>query len=232
MPGLMDQANGAPPAVRDAIRRAQATWQQSMTRQVDTLKAGLRRCDPAALALRAGVPFADGSLSIRYWGSDIVLTWPALEAAREGQPASVFDTAMLLYYLTTATGGPLADRWLAYHDLPSGQFYARAFQGYSGDRLARAFGDRLAHFDDAARALGGSHLPGIAEHAFAFQPLPRICLAAVLWPGDDEIPSRASVLFDAAACDYMTIDGLALLGGGLAGRMISAVPLSPRGDSV
>jgi hypothetical protein len=59
-------------------------------------------------------------------------------------------------------------------------------------------------------------------HAYAFDPLPRIRLAAVLWPGDDELPARGAVLFDASASHYMTTDGLALLGGGLAGRMEKA----------
>jgi hypothetical protein len=49
--------------------------------------------------------------------------------------------------------------------------------------------------------------------------LPRIQLAAILWPGDEEFPARASVLFDGAASHYMTIDGLALLGAGLARRL-------------
>jgi len=51
-------------------------------------------------------------------------------------------------------------------------------------------------------------------------PLPRIRLASILYPGDDEFPARASVLFDAAASHYMTTDGLALLGAGLVGRLI------------
>jgi hypothetical protein len=52
-------------------------------------------------------------------------------------------------------------------------------------------------------------------------------LAAVLWEGDDEIAARAAILFDAAAGHYMPTDGLALLGSGLAGRLIRAAPASP-----
>ncbi|OGN89309.1 MAG: hypothetical protein A2Y88_04885 [Chloroflexi bacterium RBG_13_48_10] len=58
--------------------------------------------------------------------------------------------------------------------------------------------------------------------AYAFLPLPRIRLASILYPGDDEFPARASVLFDAASSHYMTTDGLALLGAGLVGRLIKA----------
>ncbi len=68
----------------------------------------------------------------------------------------------------------------------------------------------------------GISLTGLPGLAFAFQPLPRIRLAAILYPGDEEFAARASVLFDAAASHYMTTDGLALLGSGLVGRLIKA----------
>lgn len=221
MPGLIHQADGSAAAARGALARAQQAWQESMLRQVSALREGLRLREPAELARRTAARFDGQALWIAYWGTDLRLDWPALEVTRSGQPASVFDTAMLLYYLTTATGAPCTDRWVGYRDLPGGRFYERAFQGYSGDRIAKAFGDRPDEFEAAAHALGGTLLAGLGGHAFAFRPLPRINLAGLLWPGDDEFRARASVLFDAAACEYMTIDGLALLGGGLAGRLIA-----------
>jgi len=75
-------------------------------------------------------------------------------------------------------------------------------------------------FDRAARELKGAAIPALAPLAFAFQPLPRVRIACALWPGDDEFPTRASVLFDAAASHYMPTDGLALLGAGLARRLM------------
>jgi hypothetical protein len=74
----------------------------------------------------------------------------------------------------------------------------------------------------AAQELDGMTLSALPGVAYAFLPLPRIRLASILYPGDDEFPARASVLFDAAASHYMTTDGLALLGAGLVGRLIKA----------
>jgi hypothetical protein len=62
----------------------------------------------------------------------------------------------------------------------------------------------------------------LSPAAYAFTPLPRIRQALALWPGDDDFPSRATVLFDAHSHHYMTTDGLALLGSGLARRVIRA----------
>ena len=65
-------------------------------------------------------------------------------------------------------------------------------------------------------------LPALAPYAFSFSPLPMIRLACALWPGDEDFPSKASILFDASASHYMPTDGLALLGSGLARRLIKA----------
>jgi hypothetical protein len=114
----------------------------------------------------------------------------------------------------------MADRWISYRELPGGSFYSQAFQGYSGDRLARTFGEHPEAYTQAAYVLEGIPLTALPGVAFAFLPLPRIRLAAILYLGDEEFTARASVLFDAAASHYMTTDGLALLGAGLVGRLI------------
>jgi hypothetical protein len=204
---------------------ARARWEESMLRQVEALRTTVRLQPPEALAERSGAVYADGCLRLVYWGHDVVVAWPSLEPRLEGSgaPCAVFDTAMLLYYLKTADGAPLADRWIGFRELPDGAFYNLAYQRYSGDRLARAFGRDPQAFHAAAGLLGGARLTALG-HAYAFIPLPRLRLAAVLWPGDDEFPAQGAVLFDASASHYMTTDGLALLGGGLAGRLEKARP--------
>jgi hypothetical protein len=192
-----------------------------MLPQVEALRAAIRQEAPGPLAARSGAAFSeDGRLHISYWGRRAVMTWPSLDPCWEadGKPCPVFDAAMLLYYLRSADGAPLADRWIGFRELPDGSFYHMAYQRYSGDRLARAFDSDTDRFHLAAHALGGCPLSALGD-AYAFDPLPRIRLAAVLWPGDDELPARGAVLFDASASHYMTTDGLALLGGGLAGRL-------------
>ena len=77
-------------------------------------------------------------------------------------------------------------------------------------------------YTQAANALDGVALTGLTRAGIRLPALPRIRLASILYPGDEEFPARASVLFDAAASHYMTTDGLALLGSGLVGRLISS----------
>lgn len=224
MAGLTDKAGGDRPRNNDAVEKAHQAWQESMTRHLKLLREKLREKRPKVIANTCGGAYEDGSLHLTYWEQPVFVPWPELEAyhSADGSNCPTFDTAMLLYYFSSADGAGMADSWIGFRELPNGGFYHRAFQGYSGDQLALTFGDDPAAFNLAARALNGWPLPAISPHAFAFLPLPRIRLAAVLWPGDDEFPAKASVLFDGAASHYMTTDGLALLGAGLVRRLIHA----------
>jgi hypothetical protein len=220
MAGLTDQAGGSADGRQPQLTQARETWEESMLRSMDRLREEILGNTPETIAYRCDVPFRDSHFLCEYWGQTVIISWPDLVAQdTHGEPCSTFDTAMLLYYLHEADGASLSDRWIGFRELPDGAFYNQAFQGYSGDRIARLFTDQFESFVAAAQYLGGWRLPALAEYAFAFHPLPRIRLAIALWPGDDEFPSRASVLFDASASHYMTTDGLALLGAGLARRL-------------
>ncbi|MCJ7823560.1 MAG: DUF3786 domain-containing protein [Anaerolineales bacterium] len=229
MAGLTERAGGQESHGEELIAKAQEAWQESMIRRLDELREELRTCDLHNVAARSDGLVEGEAILLTYWGKSVALSWPALEAFSppEGQPCSTFDTAMLLYYLNTADGSPLADRWIGFRELPDGGFYHQAFQGYSGNQIARVFGDEPETYALAAKAIGGQSLPALAPHAYLFHPLPKIRLAATLWPGDDEFPAKASVLFDAACGHYMPIDGLALLGAGLARRLIKASASPP-----
>ncbi len=224
MAGLTDQASGAKVSGGEAIQRAHQAWQESMLRQLDLLRTEIRATQPGRLAANCGAILEEQQIHLTYWGQVVGISWPELKAMKmsDGSEYSVYDEGMLLYYLRQADGTPMADHWIGYRELPGGNFYSQAFQGYSGDRLSRAFGDHPEVYTQAAQRLEGVALTGLPGVAYAFLPLPRIRLSAILYPGDEEFTARASVLFDAAASHYMTTDGLALLGAGLVGRLIRA----------
>jgi hypothetical protein len=224
MAGLTDQASGAKVTGGETIERAHQAWQESMLRQLDVLRSEISATQPGRLAVNSGGTLVDQEIQLTYWSQVVAVSWPDLIARNitDRSVCSVYDTGMLLYYLREADGTPLADRWIGYRELPGGSFYSQSFQGYSGDRLANAYGKKPEAFDQVARTMQGVALTTLPGIAYAFLPLPRIRLAAILYPGDEEFSARASVLFDAAASHYMTTDGLALLGAGLVGRLLQA----------
>jgi hypothetical protein len=224
MTGLTERAAGGdPPPGAAAIEEAHRRWQESMRRQAGELHRLVARRSPGDIARACGGTAAGEEVRLDYWGRPVVVAWSERQLRFEtGEPLPEFDAAMVLYYLHRADGTPRSRRWIGFRELPDGAFYHLAYQRYSGDRLAKDFGGRLEALEGAAAGLDGEPIEDHGPHAFAFRPLPRIHLAAIVWPGDDEFQARGAILFDASASHYMTTDGLALLGGGLAGRLARA----------
>ncbi len=201
---------------------------QRFAQRLEELRTSLHGADPYRLAERSGAQYLPeksgrGQIHLALWGRPLFITFPELVAYRQesGELLSPFDQALLLYYLNTADGTPLSDRWIAFSDLPDGRFYNQAFQGYTGQELARSFqNDRLA-FENAARRLGGEAY-ALGDAAYAFRPLPRIPILAAYWQGDEDFPSSAKILFDASASHYLPTDGYAILGSGLTRKLIAA----------
>jgi len=190
------------------------------------LRAQVGGQDPHLTARRSGATVAAGAaggvaLELRLWDTLYRTTWPEARAveATSGQPCRADVEAALLYYLRTADGTSLAGQWIGFQELPGGTFYSRAFQGYSGDRVVRHFGDDLEAFRRAAERVGGDPLP-LSDAGFSFLALPRVSLAIVYWLGEEGIPTKAQVLFDQAASHHLPTDVLAVLGAELIRRII------------
>jgi hypothetical protein len=217
--GLTEQAAGTP-ARPPALDEARQRWETSMLAEIERIRDDLRRLDPLRTAANVAGHWREGTLRLKYWAKPIHIDGDELIPRDEGgEPLAAFDQAMVLYHLRQSDGLPLAGRWVSYRELPGGEFYHQAYQGYTGRRLAEAFGVSPEGFA-AAAAQTGQRLNGPAPQSWSFAPFPRITLAACLWPGDDEVPSQASVLFDAHAGHHLPIDGLALLGAGVTGRLL------------
>lgn len=209
--------------VHDAARRSA----EIMTEKAEGIRAQLRDRSPAAIALHSGAelvqkPAGQERLTLSYLSDDYTITYPDFEVYYGGtdEPIYPFLQAILLAYLQTADGTPRAHRWVSFRELPNGQFYHRAFQGYTGNLLSRELGNNLAAFKKGAKPLAEVHLSDYGDAAYSFQVLPRVYMAAIYWLGDEEFAPRANILFDRAASHYMTIDGLAVIGSQLTGKIL------------
>lgn len=201
---------------------------EKMIAKAAELRAALQNSDPHLMAMRTGAEFTPGDngagiFRIRFFGEPYVISFPDLEVRLEGthKVRGLNRSSMFLYYLSTADGSPLTGKWVAFRDLPGGMFYHQAYQGYSGDRLAKAIDNRPAVFERAARTLGGTKLE-LGDVAFAFKALPRVTVAAVYYSGDEDFPATANVLFDGSASHYLPTDALAGIGSALVDRLTGA----------
>jgi hypothetical protein len=189
------------------------------------LRASLEQIPAETLASRAGVSYLSigpgrGEFHFNLFDKSVVGAFPNLTFfTPAGDKLPDFQQALLLYYFVVADGAPLTGQWVSFADLPGGRMYNQAFQGYSGDVVRNFISNDLSRFKTACLALGGQPLD-LGSASFTFPALPRVPLLITFWLGDEDFPSSCKVLFDASATHYLPIDGCAILGSQLTGKIV------------
>lgn len=205
------------------------TSQELLSDQVELLRLSLKEMDPAEVARRSGAAFhpdaVEGAdLRLSLWGRPVRVSFPALHACYDSPDEALPPQlqALLLYYFLTCDGARPDGQWIAFSQLPDGRFYEQAFQGYTGDVVARAFGEDLEAFCAAAERLGGSREFQLGSAAYRFQALPYVPLLAVFWQGDEDFHSSCQILFDSAVSHHLPTDACAILGSQLTRQLIKS----------
>jgi hypothetical protein len=200
----------------------EANYQIARDRAAETL----RQIAPKLVAHRSAVSYREieqgrGEFVLPFWGEEYRVGHPDIRVRRTGkvEEPTITTQILLLHYLVTADGAPMADRWLSFRELPDGLIYDSAFQGRASGRIAAAYGRDNEGFIQAATMLGGERLT-YGDASFMFRVFPRLSLAVVLHLADEEFEANANVLFDAAATHYMPIEDLSVVGGLVASRLV------------
>ena len=204
-----------------------------LSERIDQLRIQLKNADPSSLAMRTGANYrlkkpGTGEFLLPLWGQEILVTYPGLIAfdtqTREELPA--YLQALLLYYFNTCDAISAGGHWISFSELPDGRFYNQAFQGYTGQKLSKAFQNDLQSFELVAQNLGGqSELRAatisIGDAAYAFQVLPKVSILVVYWLGDEDFPASCQLLFDASVSHCLPTDACAIIGSTLTHRLIA-----------
>jgi hypothetical protein len=197
--------------------------------RVEELRASLEPVPAEILASQTGCSYLPlgpgrGEFHFTLFGAPVIGAFPNLTFfTATGDKLSAFQQALLLYYFVSADGAPLTGKWVSFADLPGGRMYNQAFQGYSGDVVRDIISNDLPKFQSACLALGGQSLE-LGSASFTFSALPRVPLLITYWLGDEDFPSSCKVLFDASATHYLPIDGCAILGSQLTGKIVKRIP--------
>jgi hypothetical protein len=171
------------------------------------------RLDPSETADKAGANWLprEKALQITMLGEEYRVTHPDGQVwSVEGEAASIYLAIIILHYLLTADGTPLTGSWIAYRHLPGGDIYIDPFNKRAVLPFLKTFGERPDEFKKAASALGGSEqkMSGIS---MVITVLPRVPICFTIWPGDEEMPASANILFDEAASHYLPTEDYAHL---------------------
>ena len=166
-------------------------------------------------------PLSWREYALPYLGRVYRVLWPTGEVLsyNTGQATPTGTTLILLHYLVNAGGKPQAGTWLPFNQLWGGGSYSLAFKKRTEGLLADFFGNKPALFRQLLLEKLNAR-PGKEANTFLVMALPRLPLLLRLDAGDKEVPSRASILFDAAANEYLVTEDLAALGESVSARLL------------
>ena len=141
-----------------------------------------KRSDPVSISTRLGIVYnlTGQEFMFMFMGSLYYIHYPDFEV-RHGNPETetstyypleedIYTKILVLRYLLNASVFPHNGEFRSYKELPSGDLYARQFQGRCISRMNRKFGSRLELFEE-------------------------LYLRFIFWEGDEEFPPSSQILF-------------------------------------
>jgi hypothetical protein len=134
-------------------------------------------------------------------------TWAV--AADDGGPVSPVEALLVLRYVESGMWSPLG-AWVAYRELPSGQFYHVALARRTTELLTRTFGNDGQRLRAALE--GFPHRPlDVGDVSAAIRAIGGVEVGVVYRLGDEEFPATADLLYDRAISKVYTADEVAAL---------------------
>jgi hypothetical protein len=206
------------------VTLAEELHKSGLDRRVADLRREILQRDKTILAKRTGAVCSSDGFLLAVWNRCVVIDGENFIAVdrESGETCDPLTQAMLAYYFYTTNGYPVMDQWITFRDLPDGQFYVSAFQGYTGNKLAQLIGDDVKGFEQAALSLDG-RLLSIGDAAYSFRAVPRVPVAVVCWLGDEDFPTSYRILFDRSIEHHLPTDACAILGSMLTSRLSKAI---------
>lgn len=177
--------------------------------------AALRGRDPGSLARGSGAVLEDSGRTLRlpYLGVDHRVDLDTGVVVRLGAdgPASVGTTTavLVLHHLLHAAPRPPTGRLVSFRDLRGVSGYWPTFRKRAVLPVLRAFASRPEALVEAGLALGGERA-SFGDAATTLRIFPFVPVTYVVWRGDEEIPSEASILFDETVASWLPGEDIVL----------------------
>lgn len=180
----------------------------------EALREALRRfaeLSPFVAAAKSGTGYDQGRFVVSFFGQRFEVTFPQGEVREpDHSPPPMWLHVTILHYLITADGAGLADRWIAFRELPGGHALLSNFEMNTVAPLTAAMGDNPEGFTRSATALDGYPM-GLGDVSFRFLAFPRLPMACILWTGEEGLPPAFNIVYDAAAPHYLHTEDLAAI---------------------
>ena len=124
-------------------------------------------------------------------------------------PVGTTAGVLMLHYLLQAVKHPLSGQMISFREVRGVSGYYPAFVKRAILPLQGAFAGREEALQAAGARLGGVMAP-FGDTAITLHVFPLVPITYVLWRGDGEMPSSATILFDANVSFYLPGEDIVL----------------------
>lgn len=171
-----------------------------------------RAREPAEMAKTSGCQYDPRleAFNLASLGQPISVSYPEGEVLFQGTDISPrWEWRLLvLNYLWRSDGSPLTGELVSFRQLKDGKVFYPAFEKTGIAWLVGSLAGSTVNTDtvrEACLALGGK-LEKASGYQASFPLLPLFPVTVKIWPGDEEMPGGANILFDAGATHHLHIE--------------------------
>lgn len=195
----------------------------------DKAMADLQAKDPMIVASHASAEYSaiSGQYRVLFFNKPFIIDTKVKDVFDEctGSRCALGTGMLILHYLAFARNVHPSGNWITLKEVPNGgMIFYPAFKKAVLDALVNTFQHDIAAFDRAAASLGGKQLR-MGDSAAVFAAFPKIPLAVLMWPADEELGGSANFLYDSTIEHFMPMETIIALGYYLGHKLIHS-PLS------
>ncbi len=149
---------------------------------------------------------------VQYLNQSYLISLPDIEVSLAGSVENVpiRDKLLILHYLISAKGIPLANKLITFRELPEGNVYSPTFSKRTIKPLLDYFGKEPRLLLDAGAKLGGRKVD-YGDVAMTIDAFSRVPITIIMWRGDSEFAPQGNVVFDATISDYLPTEDITVL---------------------
>ena len=182
-------------------------WREDL---IAALKEDIKAIPFEAVAGQLGAELKNRSLSLRYFGQDILIG-PDGEIEASGR-LTPWMRMLLLFYVKNRGSGPLSGTWVEHSELRGGLMKSKAFKRECEEPLRDLLDRNLRAVASCLEAYGAQHPQGFSSPwGWLIHLLPNVPVLILYWPEEDEFGSKVTIRFDSTADRFFDVEQIIFL---------------------
>lgn len=186
-------------------------WREDLIRR---LREEVEVIDFREVAENIGAELRGDSLSLSCMGREFTISPEGEIGTRDHMTPWI--KILLLHYVRTGGKGELTGKWASFGELKSGMVKASSFERDCEEPLKVLFDSDSARVEKTLLRMGAEHRTDFPTgSAWYIRLLPKIPVAILYWPAEEDFPSKVKILFDSSADRFLDAESMIFLVEGL-----------------